>query len=294
MKAPPTPLITLVDEAPQPGPAQPGLIPALWDLYGGDLMIPAPTTPDRPYFFANFVTTLDGVVSFNLPGSDMGNVISGNSVIDHVVMGILRCQADAVVWGARTYEAALRFTPAPAAIWKPGAEMFAAQRAHLSKPPLPFAVIISGSGRIDTSGAIFQRADQPALVITTDDGMPHLGDLAHAPNTEVRSVGPGPHVAPALAAQLLCGEFGVQTVLHEGGAALFGAFLQAQVMDEVFLTSAPQFAGRTPTAPRPGLVEGVAFVPATAPWGALLSLKRGGSHLFCRYAMTGERGLATR
>lgn len=289
MKALPIPLITLVDEAPVPEAVPAGLIPALRELYGGELALPAPTSPDRPLFFANFVTTLDGVVAFNLPGKDTGNAISGNSVIDHVVMGILRCQADAVIWGARTYQSAHRFTPTPAAIWPPGADLFAAQRAHLGKQPVPLAVVITGSGEIDTSGAIFQRAEQPALVITTDEGMRRLRDLAHAPATDVRSVGPGPHVAPIRAAHLLRQEFDVRAALHEGGAALFGAFLQAGQMDEVFLTIAPQFAGRSSAAPRPGLVEEVAFVPATAPWGALLSLKRGGSHLFTRYAITGER-----
>ena len=37
-------------------------------------------------------------------------------------------------------------------------------------------------------------------------------------------------------------------------------------MDELFLTMAPQFAGRSVARPRPALIEGMAFEPETAPW----------------------------
>ncbi|HLG51580.1 MAG TPA: hypothetical protein VKY56_08085, partial [Chloroflexota bacterium] len=61
--------------------------PALAALYG-ELCFPhhAP----RPYVIANFVTTLDGVVSLGLPGQSGGGEISGNNPHDRLVMGILR------------------------------------------------------------------------------------------------------------------------------------------------------------------------------------------------------------
>jgi hypothetical protein len=42
-------------------------------------------------------------------------------------------------------------------------------------------------------------------------------------------------------------------------------------------------AGRAPGSPRPALVEQAEFLPATRVEGNLLTLKRGGSHLFARY-----------
>jgi hypothetical protein len=50
------------------------------------------------------------------------------------------------------------------------------------------------------------------------------------------------------------------------------------------LTVAPQVAGRDGALARPGLVAGKRLAPEDPVWGALVGLKRGGSHLFLRYA----------
>jgi hypothetical protein len=44
-------------------------------LYGGDLRFPE--HEDRPYVVGNFVSTLDGVVTFEVPGKSGGGDISG-------------------------------------------------------------------------------------------------------------------------------------------------------------------------------------------------------------------------
>jgi hypothetical protein len=46
---------------------------------------------------------------------------------------------------------------------------------------------------------------------------------------------------------------------------------------------APQIAGRLPSTLRPGLVEGVEFLPAAAPWFQLLTVKHHAEHLYLRY-----------
>ena len=74
-------------------------------LYGS-LRFPQPAT--RPYVIGNFVTTLDGVVSLNAPGQAGGGEISGFNHHDHMVMGILRAVADAVIVGAGTLRASPR------------------------------------------------------------------------------------------------------------------------------------------------------------------------------------------
>ena len=270
--------------------ASSGLTPALQALYGGDLTIPTHAAMDRPYVIANFVTSLDGVVAYDVAGSDTGGAISGGSAIDHVVMGILRAEADAVLWGARNYMVSRRFLLTPAAIWPAGAADYQALRAKLGKAPAPLAVVVTASGDIDPTGTIFRQPEQPALVVTTDAGALRLEGLAvSAPNTSVRGVATGATVPPAAVARLLWEEFGVRVLLHEGGPQTFGAFLAAGLVDEIFLTIAPQFVGRNDATSRPGLVAGAAFLPTTAPWAQLLSLKQGGSHLFTRYAVVGPR-----
>ena len=63
-----------------------------------------------------------------------------------------------------------------------------------------------------------------------------------------------------------------------------GDFFAEQCLDELFLTLAPQIAGRDVHSERPGLVMGRLFAPEHPLWGTLIGVKRGGSHLFLRYA----------
>ena len=67
------------------------------------LFRPAPQA--RPYCIANFVSTLDGVVSFNLPGQSEGAQISSSNEEDRFIMGLLRASADAVLVGSGTLQA---------------------------------------------------------------------------------------------------------------------------------------------------------------------------------------------
>jgi len=56
----------------------------------------------------------------------------------------------------------------------------------------------------------------------------------------------------------------VQILLHEGGPTLFGQFLAAEAVDELFLTLSPQIASRAARTNRPGIVQGVEFAPNSA------------------------------
>ena len=81
-------------------------------------------------------------------------------------------------------------------------------------------------------------------------------------SAEVRAIeGEGSRIAPASILKLLRDEFGVKILLHEGGPALFGDFLAHGCVDELFLTVAPQFAGRDAKRQRPGIVAGAEFLP---------------------------------
>jgi hypothetical protein len=82
-------------------PIQEFLTPELRQLYGGDLCFPPPHS-NRPYVIANFVETIDGIVSFRIPGRSGGGEISGGSAEDRFVMGLLRSVSDAVLVGSGT------------------------------------------------------------------------------------------------------------------------------------------------------------------------------------------------
>src|SRR5215471_6092226 len=78
------------------------LPPELASVYG---RLAFPPHAGRPYVIGNFVTSLDGVTSLQVPGKAGGGPISGSNPYDHLVMGLLRAAADAVIVGAGTLRA---------------------------------------------------------------------------------------------------------------------------------------------------------------------------------------------
>lgn len=80
-----------------------------------------------------------------------------------------------------------------------------------------------------------------------------------------------------------------EILLVEGGPRLMGDFFAGKCLDELFLTLAPQVAGRDGSVERPGFVAGKRFGPEGPLWGTLAGVKRAGSHLFLRYSFaTGD------
>ena len=153
----------------------------------------------------------------------------------------------------------------------------------------PLNVVVSGSGRLDIMRAIFHAPDVKSLIIATAEGKQRIDEAcasAHC-SIQTRAVGDEARIAPEKIVELLHQEFGVRLLLHEGGPALFGQFLQEHLIDELFLTLAPQIAGRSSTIDRPTLIRNAAFAPEEAPWLQLLSVKHSGDHLYLRYRKAG-------
>lgn len=264
---------------------QPVLPEELKILYGGDLRLPA--FDFRPYVIGNFVSTIDGVVSFEIPGKSGGGDISGFNEADRFIMGLLRASVDAVIVGAGTLREV-----APGHLWlaeyvyPEARERYARYRQGvLNKLVPPLNVIVSGSGAADLQRAVFHTDAVKTLILTSPKGTALLEKNGVASTSaEVRAIeGEEGKIAPASILKLLHDEFGVKILLHEGGPALFGEFLAHGCVDELFLTVAPQFAGRDAKRQRPGIVAGAEFLPQTAPWLKLLSVKQSASHLYLRY-----------
>jgi riboflavin biosynthesis pyrimidine reductase len=100
---------------------------------------------------------------------------------------------------------------------------------------------------------------------------------------EVLGDGPLLPVAEAIRALRAAGR---RAILTEGGPHLFGELLAARLVDQLFLTLSPVLAGRAAGGSQVGLVEGAALLPGADHRARLLSARRGGSHLFLRYALT--------
>ncbi len=279
------------------GPTTPVLPAGLRELYDGDLHFPA--APDRrPYVIGNFVSTLDGVVSFQIEGHSGGSTISGSDQGDRFIMGLLRASVDAVMVGSRTvHDVSSKHLWIPAFTYPQAKALYTDFRVNvLHKPQNPLVVIISGSGRLDLDRAIFRTPQVRTVVITTSAGQ---DELATAGATKLGSVeiyalgATGGSIDPLAILRLLYSQFGVRILLHEGGPTLFGKFLSANVVDELFITLAPQIAGRTTPTIRPGLVQGVEFLPETASWFQLLGVKQKAEHLYLRYRRTDTRHSVT-
>lgn len=274
----PAPLEVLYDSA-QGGDIP--LPPALASLYG-PLRFPSHT--GRPHVIGNFVSTLDGVVSLNSPGHEAGGDISGFNQHDKMVMGLLRAVSDVVVVGAGTLRSVPGHLWTSEYIYPPLADEYGRLRAGLSKPGPPLNVIVSASGELDPEFRVLRTGEAPVLVVTTERGAERMRPMP--PFVKIAAVAEeGPVGAEAvLSAASRVRESSL--VLVEGGPRLMGDFLAERRLDELFLTLAPQIAGRDGSTERPGLVAGKMFAPDDPLWGDLVAVRRGKSHLFLRYSLS--------
>ncbi len=276
-------LLDLAEGVPLPLPE------ALVSRYGGPLAFPA---LDGPYVFANFVSTIDGVTSYGLPGRAQAALISERNEDDRFLLGLLRACADVVVVGAGTLRVEGKHVWTAEHVFRPGAEGFAALRAAMGKPAHPLVAFVTASGAVDLSLPAFRGAGG-VLVVTTKAGASRIG--TPPAGVRVRAIGGEDGAASRETAGTLpsareildavVAESGARLVLTEGGPLLLGAFLRERCVDELFLTVAPRLAGRSQQERRLALVEGAAFTPEDAPRGRLLGVKRAADYLFLRFRL---------
>jgi len=273
-------------EAPEP-PTPPvdqrgGLMPpGLADRFPGELTIDL--NDERPTIVANFVSTLDGVVALG-PGEPNagGGEISGFSDADRYMMALLRTLADVVVIGAGTMRAGRRHVWTAAHIQPAYAAVFAAWRSELWLSEHPTTIVVSASGNLDAAHAGLNAPGVPVIVATTPAGAERLARMALGPNVRVAAVGDQDRVPAGALLEVIRGT-GARLALCEGGPHLFAEILRARLVDELFLTVAPQVAGRDTTTHRLGLVEGALFGEGRGRWAGLASVRRAGDDLFLRY-----------
>ncbi|MFN8484572.1 MAG: dihydrofolate reductase family protein [Anaerolineae bacterium] len=261
------------------------LPPPLAAIYG---QLRLPQRQPLPVTIGNFVTTLDGVVAFNTPGKSGGAEISGANRHDRLLMGLLRAVADAVIVGAGTLRAIPRGLWTAESIYPAFAEEFLELRAGLGKAEPPLTVVVTARGDVDLSRPVFRSGKAPVLIVTTPHGAGALPSAELSEATQVAVV----EAEGRLSARAILDSVGRvrpgALILVEAGPRLMGDFLAARCLDELFLTLAPQVAGRDAANDRPGLVMGRLFAPNDPLWGTLLGVKRAESHLFLRYGF--ERG----
>lgn len=252
--------------------------------YDGPLSVPL--GGEWPTVIVNFVSTLDGVVSFATPEATGGGEVSGFFAPDRFVMGLLRSLADVVLIGAGTLRDAAPTPWSAASIYPEAAAAFGELRRSLGLAVEPTTAIATASGGIDATHPGLGDPAVPVRILTTARGAASLAARNAAADLAIEPIGEE-QVAPHDLVGALARD-GARVILCEGGPRLLGQLLAADLVDEIFLTTAPQIAGRDRGMERLSLVEGVAFDVDAAPWWRLASVRRSASHLFLRYRLDRE------
>jgi len=189
----------------------------------------------RPYVVTNFVLTLDGHATLHGRSGPIG------SDVDTEVLVGLRMRVDALMIGAGTMRAERYgriFTKAERR----------EQRERDGLPGDPLMVLVSGRLDLPWDAPLFTAGAGRVLIATTSDEEPPQTD------TEVIVVRHEDEIdLPALLAELRR-EHGVRALLSEGGPRLHADMIEAEVVDELFITHAPKLGGGV----GPGLVAGLA------------------------------------
>ena len=230
---------------------------------------------DGPRVYANFVSSVDGVVALEMKHSP--GVISRHSEADRFVMGLLRARADAVLIGGGTMRADPGHAWTAEYIYPEAADDFRELRRSHGQTEHPRLVVVTASGDIDPE----EPALEGSLVVTTPDTEREL--VCTLPSSaSVRALDP---VTPRGLVRLLRDE-GLDLVLSEAGPALFGQLVSAGCLNDLFVTVSPVLAGSA-GGDRRTLSEGLDLRDALATMD-LVSARRHGSHLLLRYRLDGK------
>jgi riboflavin biosynthesis pyrimidine reductase len=258
------------------------LPPGLSRLYGA-FRLAKPRSGFHVY--SNFVSTLDGVVSLQVKGHSSGGDISGFSGQDRMVMGLLRAAADAVVVGSGTLAADPQHVWTPAAICPELANEYRKLEDAMAKPHPALNVIVSGAGTVDLRLPVFASGKVPAMIITTAQGAKRLLKRRVPDSVRIHAIPRRAGEIPAAHVLREVGRvIGGTRILVEGGPRLLALFYKERLLNEQFLSLAPQLSGREIGDARMGLVMGKTFAPRDPRWGRLTDVRLGSRLLFLRYS----------
>lgn len=217
---------------------------------------------DRPYTIVNFVASADGHAAFR------GRSRWLSDGVDRELFHGLREHVDAILVGTGT----LRSERYGRMVRDPERR---SRRAASGLAPDPLACIFSRSGDVPTDIPLFADPASHVLVFTpTSLDLSGLGA-----RVDVVRLDPGELTLTTMMRRLRS-SYDVRSVLCEGGPTLFGALLQEDLVDELFLSLAPKLTGG-------GTAPAITNGPELADLRRLelvWTLERGSS-LYLRYAL---------
>ncbi len=179
---------------------------------------------ERPYTLANFVASVDGRATISGRSAPLSN--SSDRELFHA----LRESVDAVLAGTGT----LRVERYGRLIKDPAART---RRAQRGLAPEPVAVVISRTGQVPYEIPLFAEPEARIVEFT--------GASAPRPVAAQRELVMLEEGAADLRRvfERLRADFGIRTLLCEGGPTIFGSLVAEGLVDELFLTLAPVLVG---------------------------------------------------
>lgn len=252
-----------------------------------------PGAPEqRPWIFANFVQTVDGIVS--LLGSDASGGDISQSEEDRWLMDLLRAHADGVLLGLGTLKLETELGRP-----RPRGPVFRIMDPTLRKLHQRLRntrernIFVTASGNLRLSDFYVFDLDAPveAMIVTSPVGAENLRAQLEQDYSYLKLIvtGTAGEVDLTAAMMLLRQEHGIHHLLCEGGPRLYGTMLEAGLVDEKFLTVAPIECGQhVPDDPegkqlRPTVAFEQAFSKEDAVHWTWLSCRRVGDHQFHRF-----------
>jgi 2,5-diamino-6-(ribosylamino)-4(3H)-pyrimidinone 5'-phosphate reductase len=222
--------------------------------------------PGRPYTVINAVGTLDG------RGAVGGKSTPVGSEVDHRLMRNIRANVDAVLVGART----LRSEDLMLSV----DEHLAKSRRERGLKEQPIPIILTRSGNIPSDRRIFRASSGSKVLIfvgsrTSQEDLARLSEFA-----TIRIFTATDSPEPNEILKTLADEFGVRHLLVEGGPTVNHSFLEARLVDELFLTLAPKIVGGDSRF----VVEGKEL-PSCGSSTCLVSVHLSDSEIYLRYRL---------
>ena len=223
--------------------AEPSLISD--DAYGpyGNFGFPPPPT-DRPWIYANFVQSLDGITTL-LGKHGSGGEISQSSE-DRWLMDLLRAHADALLMGMNTLleEQRSRGPQSRGIVFQVADPKLRALRDRLGRGR-ERNIFVTRAVDLDLSRhKVFDGDVVDATILTSPSGAERLRVQRSHPHVAILAAGEGENFDLARAVGKLREELGVKYLLCEGGPTLYGSLARADLVDETFMTISPVEVGQ--------------------------------------------------
>lgn len=223
-----------------------------------------PVLKDRPYFYTNFVSTVDGKVQIATNPHAYWPI---GSKADYQTLIELRAASDVLIHGKNT------------AMWIKHIDNlvkseFTSLRKKIGKTKDLAYMVLSNNPSQELIKKI-SHPDASTYLITSESV-----SISKDPNVNIVKLGEKEINLKSFSNYLF--ENGYRNVLIEGGPALLGSFLASDLLDEVFLTIAPKIFGNKDNQTLT-MVEGHLFPSSKIKNLMLISIKKIEDEVYLRY-----------